>query len=415
MEKQDFLMQLSKLIHKGIAEYFPEGTVLLFQILAKVILLAIILLLSLLFFSFIIQIVLRKRFKNLEKYPFIYSLYKVGANKTAIMLLAITVCEVTTNSIFQSYHPITNKIVSRLMDFLMVIYSAKLAYKTLRAVEYHYELKNDHYRVIALRAVSQILKVVGYVIFTFIGISILFGIKGATIFGYVSAFTAVFFLIFRDFILGFITGLHVATQRTYKVGDWVRIDKYDLDGTIMDISTLTTKIKNFDHTISTIPTYDLLNTEVKNYEAMRIGNKRRIKKSITFNIQSFKFIDEELFSKLEKITLISDYMKAKKVEMQNSYNSPNAEQSIDKRRLTNIGLFRKYTEAYLKNNPKIDQTDTILARQLEITPQGLPLEIYCFTIYPDLIDFERVQADIFDHLLVASKTFELEVTHTNKI
>lgn len=409
MEKQDFLMEVSNAIHKGIAEYFPNETVLLFQIMAKVVFVLAIFLVSLLFFGFIIDIILRKVFNKKDKYPFIFSLYQVKANRTAIVLLAFTICQAGIDSIFQAYHPITNKIVTRLVDFLVVIYSARLAYKTLKAVEYHYQLKNDHYRVIALKAVSQILRVVGSVIFTFIGISILFGIKGATIFGYVSAFTAVFFLIFRDFILGFITGLHVATQRTYKVGDWVRIDKYDLDGTIMDISTLTTKVKNFDHTISTIPTYDLLNTEVKNFEVMRVGNKRRIKKSITFNINSFKFVDDELFAKFEKISLISDYLKEISQEI-----SHNNEQSINQRRLTNIGVFRRYVEEYLKNNPKIDKTDTILARQLDITPQGLPLEIYCFTIYPDLLDYEKVQADIFDHLLVASKTFDLEVSQLIK-
>ena len=176
---------------------------------------------------------------------------------------------------------------------------------------------------------------------------------------------------------------------------------------------LTTKVQNFDRTISTIPTYDLLNTEVKNFEVMKQDNKRRIKKSITFNINSFKFVDDELFNRLVKINLISDYLIIAKAEINSEIaklSEHERAKEINSRQLTNIGVFRKYVEAYLHKNPKIDHSDTILARQLDITPDGLPLEIYCFTNFPNLVDFERVQADIFDHLLVASKSFDLEVT-----
>ena len=152
----------------------------------------------------------------------------------------------------------------------------------------------------------------------------------------------------------------------------------------------------------------------KNFEVMKIGNKRRIKKSITFNINSFRFLDEELFSKLEKISLISGYLKTieQEIREENLKSDKDKTVSLNSRKLTNIGVFRKYVEAYLRNNPNIDQTDTVLARQLEITPQGLPLEIYCFTIFPDFDDYEQIQADIFDHLLTAVSEFDLEIMQT---
>ncbi len=414
LDKRDILQQISNYIHLWIDAHFPDGIALLMQITARLLFLFAIFWISLFLFKIIVNVLLKRIFFKKEKYPFLYSLYRIKANKTVCRMLAIIVCELCVTSVFQNYLPKTGMFTIRFINFLLVMFSAELAYKGLKAVEYYYAIKREHYRVIAIKAITQTVRPIGIVVFIFIGISIIFGIKGSTIFGYVSAFTAVFFLIFRDFILGFITGMHVATQRTYKVGDWIRVDKYDLDGTIEDISSLTTKVKNFDHTISTIPTYDLLNTEVKNFEVMKAGNKRRIKKSITFNINSFAFLDEELFRKLEKISLISNYLKnvGQEIHEENLKSNNDKTVSLNSRKLTNIGVFRKYVEAYLENNPNIDQTDTILARQLEITPQGLPLEIYCFTIYPDLLDYERIQADIFDHLLVASKEFDLEVMQT---
>ncbi|MGC4128462.1 MAG: mechanosensitive ion channel family protein [Bergeyella sp.] len=411
-ENHDILQTISRAMHVFIRENFPNGLILVAQIISKLGLMVLIFTFFYFFFWFTIQILLKRTFYKKEKFPFITSLYKVRAGVTACRILALMICLTAIPTIFfVDNHPDTVTVITRIVNFLIVIFSANFAYKTLKATEYYYALKHDHYRVIAIRAVSQTARALGVVIFSIIGISILFGIKGSTIFGYISAFTAVFFLIYRDFILGFITGLHVATQRIYKAGDWVSIDKYNLEGTILDISILTSKIQNFDRTISTIPTYDLLNTEVKNYESMKIGNKRRIKKSIIFNTNSFEFVEAELFEKLEKISLISDYMKSMrdKIKLDAPDVKNNENEDLNYRKLTNIGVYRKYVELYLYNNPNIDQTDTILARQLDITPQGMPLEIYCFTLYPDLLDYERIKADIFDHLLVASKAFGLQV------
>lgn len=413
MEEQGFIERMSTLMHLAIKDFFPQDFVLIAQITTKCLFLLGIAIISLFIFRGIIDIILKNKFCNKEKYPIIYSLYQTKVHSTVAKISAVVVADLISVSVFQEYHPLTNILISRVINLAMVLLSARVTYKALKATIYYYEMQNDQYRVIALKAVSQTLRIIGFLVFTIIGISILFGIKGDTIFGYLSAFIAVFFLIFRDFILGAITGMNVALSKTYKVGDWIMIDKHNLEGTIVDISLLTTKVQNFDRTISTIPTYDLLNTEVKNFEVMKQDNKRRIKKSITFNINSFKFVDDELFNRLVKINLISDYLIIAKAEISSEIAKLSEHErvkEINSRQLTNIGVFRKYVEAYLHKNPKIDHSDTILARQLDITPDGLPLEIYCFTNFPNLVDFERVQADIFDHLLVASKSFDLEVT-----
>lgn len=226
--------------------------------------------------------------------------------------------------------------------------------------------------------------------------------------------TALILLIFRDTVLGFITGMHVTATKNVKVGDWVGIPKYNIEGTIADINLLTTKIINFDKTVSTVPTYDLLSTEIKNLQVMSESNTRRIKKSVIFNIKSFKFIDEEMFDKLSKINLIKEYMVTKREEVKVAkVGMENATEVINGAQLTNIGTFRIYAMNYLKNNVNIDQNERLMVRQLEITPQGLPLEIYCFTNSSQWEQYEQIQADIFDHLLVASQEFDLEVMQTN--
>ncbi|MGZ5193533.1 MAG: mechanosensitive ion channel domain-containing protein, partial [Kaistella sp.] len=194
------------------------------------------------------------------------------------------------------------------------------------------------------------------------------------------------------------------------------IPKYNLEGNIQDIDLLTTKIQNFDKTISTIPTYDLLTTEIKNLQVMTESNTRRIKRSIIFNINSFKFLEDDMLVKLSKVNLIKSYLEIKKSEMfQERKLIENPELIINGRQLTNIGVFREYVFNYLKNNQHIDQEETIIVRQLENTPQGMPLEIYCFTNDSQWANYEDIQADIFDHLLVASKEFDLEVIQFSKI
>lgn len=167
---------------------------------------------------------------------------------------------------------------------------------------------------------------------------------------------------------------------------------------------------NFDKTISSIPTYDLLTTEIKNLQVMSESNTRRIKKSIYFNINSFKFLTEEDIDRLKDINLISEYLEGKSIELRKEKETlKHSDKIVNGRQLTNIGVFRYYAEKYLQNDPDVDQDGAMMVRQLDITPQGLPLEIYCFANDSRWEHFEQIQADIFDHLLVASKEFDLQV------
>ena len=417
MEKEidktlDFLQIVSDKIHYFVRDYV--GDLWFLQVLAKFIFLGLIVFALDFIFKNGINLFLRT-FKSAEKYPFLKAIYNSKVSNSIAHIIALGIGSVALYSIFWR-HPKSFEFFTRMFYLGMVLVFANMAYRFLRAIKYYYSYKNDFYRIVAINAISQTLKTVGIFIFSVIAFSVIFGISGTTILGSLGAITAVLVLVFRDTILGFMTGIHVATSRSLKVGDWIGIPKYNLEGTIEEINIITTKIQNFDKTVSTIPTYDLLSTEIRNHQVMAEGNRRRIKKSIVFNINSFKFIDEELFAKLKSINLISEYLDSKAVEISNERSAiKNPELIINGRQLTNIGVFRKYALNYLKQDKDIDQEEIILVRQLEITPQGMPLEIYCFANKSAMTDYEEISADIFDHLLAASKEFDLEIMQVNKI
>jgi miniconductance mechanosensitive channel len=306
--------------------------------------------------------------------------------------------------------------LERLIYLVIVFVVAGMLYRGLSAFRNYFIIKQDYYKIIALNAVSQTVKIFGIFVASVIAVCVIFGISGSAIVGSLGAITAVLVLVFRDTILGFVTGIHVATSKNLKVGDWIGIPKYNLEGTIEDLNLLTTKIQNFDKTISTIPTYDLLTTEIKNLQVMSESNTRRIKRSIIFNINSFKFLNLEEVNRLAKINLIKNYLNEKKEEIiAERATIENSELVINGRQLTNIGVFREYAFNYLKKSEHIDQNETVMVRQLENTPQGMPLEIYCFTNDSAWDHYEIILADIFDHLLVASKEFDLQIMQFNKI
>ncbi len=413
-DTKDFLQNISDYIHAFVKDNSPDSGVLFFQILIK-----------LLFFigliylvDFLLRLLINTVFKlffDKDKYPILKSVHAAKITNSVSQLFALLVGSFAVESFFYR-HPKSHGFLERMIALLLVIVVSKMLMRGLTATRNYFVIKKDYYKIIALNAVSQTLKIFGIFIASVVAISVLFGISGSAIVGSLGAITAVLVLVFRDTILGFVTGIHVATSKNLKVGDWIGIPKYNLEGTIVDLNLLTTKIQNFDKTISTIPTYDFLTTEIKNIQVMSESNTRRIKRSIIFNINSFRFLNLEDVDRLSKINFITDYLTEKKQEInQERAGLENADQIINGRQLTNIGVFREYAHNYLKNSEHIDQNGTLMVRQLENTPHGMPLEIYCFTNDSNWGNFEAIMADIFDHLLVASKHFDLEIMQFNKI
>ena len=413
-DTKDFLQNISDNIHYFVRDSLPDNWVLLGQIVLKFLFLLVLVYVTDFILKFILNQIFRTFFND-DKYPIQKSIYQSKITNSVAHLIALLFGSFALFSIFYR-HPKSFIFLERMVGLAIVLVVAGMLYRSLGAFRNYFTIKQDYYKIIALNAVSQSVKIFGIFVSSIVAISVIFGISGSAILGSLGAITAVLVLVFRDTILGFVTGIHVATSKNLKVGDWIGIPKYNLEGNIQDINLLTTKIQNFDKTISTIPTYDFLTTEIKNIQVMSESNTRRIKRSIIFNINSFKFLDDETLGRLSKVNLIKSYLEIKKSEMfQERKLIENPELIINGRQLTNIGVFREYVFNYLKNNQHIDQEGTILVRQLENTPQGMPLEIYCFTNDSQWANYEDIQADIFDHLLFASKEFDLEVIQFAKI
>ncbi|MBA4746918.1 MAG: mechanosensitive ion channel [Muricauda sp.] len=225
------------------------------------------------------------------------------------------------------------------------------------------------------------------------------------------AASAVVLLIFKDSILGFVASIQVTINDMVRIGDWITFEKYGADGDVVEISLATVKVQNFDMTITTIPTYALISDSFKNWRGMQVSGGRRIKRSLIIRQKSIRFLSEEEIEKLKKIQLVENYIgtRNEQIKAYNEENKINKELLVNGRNLTNFGVFRKYVTNYLENHSAINKKMTLMVRQLQPTPQGIPLEIYAFSSDKRWENYEYVMADIFDHLLAALPYFSLEL------
>jgi miniconductance mechanosensitive channel len=222
---------------------------------------------------------------------------------------------------------------------------------------------------------------------------------------------AVLLLIFKDTILGFVASIQLSANDMVKLGDWITVAKHNADGTVIDITLNTVKVQNWDKTISTIPTYALVSESFNNWKGMEESGGRRIKRSVAIDTNSIKFCDAEMLNRFEKFDLIRDYVIQKERELK-EYNKGKKladEDYISGRHQTNVGIFRKYLDVYLRQHPKIHKNLTFLIRQLQPVGRGLPIEIYVFSNDQAWANYESIQADIFDHIFAVIPEFELRV------
>jgi miniconductance mechanosensitive channel len=264
---------------------------------------------------------------------------------------------------------------------------------------------------IPLTGFVQITKIVLYSCCVLFAIAIILNRSPLYIFSGLGAMTAVLMLIFKDPILGFVAGIQLISNRMLKQGDWIEMPKYGADGDVVDITLSTVKVRNFDKTITTIPTYALIADSFKNWRGMKECGGRRIKRALHIDINSICFCDQDMLDRFAENSYICDYIKRKNQEI-SEHNTKLIELGtvpLTKRRLTNIGTFRAYIHSYLRHHPLIHQDMTFLVRQLPPTANGLPLEIYVFCKDNDWAVYEEVQADIFDHLLAIAPEFDLRV------
>ena len=225
------------------------------------------------------------------------------------------------------------------------------------------------------------------------------------------ALTAVLMFVFKDVLMGFVAGIQLIANKMVAPKDWIEMPKYGADGDVLEITLTTVKVQNFDNTITTIPTYALINESFKNWRNMNLSGGRRIKRYVNIDLGSIKFCNSEMLVRFKSIQLISQYIQNRQEEIlvYNKKHQVDESTLVNGRRLTNIGVFRSYVEAYLKQHPMIHNDMTFLIRQLSPSENGLPIEIYVFCKNTNWTAYEAIQADIFDHILAVVPEFDLRV------
>ncbi|MDA3865306.1 MAG: mechanosensitive ion channel [Salinivirgaceae bacterium] len=262
-----------------------------------------------------------------------------------------------------------------------------------------------------IKGYVQVVQIIVYFMGVITIIAVLIGKSPGTLLAGLGALAAVLMLVFKDSILGLVAGIQLSLNKMVKIGDWISMPAHGADGDVIEITLNTVKVQNFDKTITTIPTYALVSESFSNWSGMMESDGRRIKRSLYVDIRSIHFCSKELLDKLEKVHVLSDYIKSRRKEVSEYNTSKGVDESMmaNGRRLTNIGVFRRYIEEYLKNHPQINQDMTFLIRQLQATEKGVPIEIYVFSKEQRWVYFENIQSDIFDHLLAAIPEFELSI------
>jgi miniconductance mechanosensitive channel len=257
----------------------------------------------------------------------------------------------------------------------------------------------------------QVITIVLWIYGISIIISKIFDINKNTLIGTLGAISAIIILIFRDTILGFVASVQVSLNDMVRIGDWITFDKYGADGDVIEINLATVKVRNFDNTTTTIPTYSLISDSFRNWRGMLDSDGRRIKRHLLIKATSVKFLTNEELEKMKQIQLISDYIVDAQAEI-NNYNTRNKVNKsilINGRNITNFGLFRKYITNYLEHHSGLNKNMILLCRQLQPTPQGIPLEIYAFSKDQRFVEYEYIMADIFDHIIASVVYFDLEI------
>ena len=276
---------------------------------------------------------------------------------------------------------------------------------------YHVYSEREQFRDRPLKGLLQTVQVILFFIGGIIIVSILIDKSPMVLLTGLGASAAVLMLVFKDSIMGFVSGIQLSANNMLKVGDWIEMPKYGADGTVIEVTLNTVKVRNWDNTITTIPPYALVSDSFQNWRGMQESGGRRIKRSIRIDMNSVKFCTPEMLAKYRKIRLLKDYIEEteKVVEEYNKEHGIDNSVLVNGRRQTNLGVFRAYLTNYLRSLPAVNQDLTCMVRQLQPTEQGIPLELYFFSSIKAWIPYEGVQADVFDHVLAIVPEFDLHV------
>ena len=297
-------------------------------------------------------------------------------------------------------------ILRRLVDIWLIIILLFILTSLLNAINRIYE----SYPVSRNRPITffiQLIKIFLYTVVTITIVSVLLNKSPEHLIVGLSAFAAVLLLIFRDSLLGFVAGIQLTSNNMIRIGDWIEMPRNNANGTVLEVNLYTVKVQNWDMTISMIPTYQLVSESFTNWRGMQDSDGRRIMRSINIDINSVHFLSHEEVMKFAS----SDFLKNYIDQMLQKLGNINKDKMtiLDERKLTNIGIFRYYMDVWLEANPDINVNMTHMVRQLQPGPTGMPIQIYCFSARQEWVTYEKVQSDIFDHIMAVIPEFGLRV------
>jgi len=302
----------------------------------------------------------------------------------------------------------TEGLVGNLMTALVVFCIVMAISAALSASEDMYR-QTPRGQQRSIKGLVQLIKIGLFIVAALIIIAAITGKQVGLLLSGVGAMSAVLMLIFKDTILGFVAGVQLSSNDMLRVGDWIEMPQLNADGDVIDIALHTVKVRNFDKTITSIPSWRLISDSYKNWRGMQETGGRRIKRAIYLDAASVHFLDENEIRRLSRLRLLADYLPSKERDVQ-EWNQALGEAAglpANRRRLTNLGTFRAYVQAYLDGHPRVHRELSCMVRQLASGPQGIPLELYCFTTTVVWAEYEGIQSDIFDHLFASLPEFGL--------
>lgn len=311
---------------------------------------------------------------------------------------------------FAETNSFTLDLILRFCRIYIIISLLSFINSLLKAV-YNVYSEREQFRDRPLKGMLQTVQVILWFVGIIIVVSILIGKSPLSLLAGLGASAAILMLVFKDSIMGFVSGVQLSANDMLKVGDWIAMPKYGADGTVIEVTLNTVKVRNWDNTITTIPPYLLVSDSFQNWRGMRESGGRRVKRSINIDMTSVKFCTPEMLDKYRKIRLLKDYVDQTEqvVKQYNEEHGIDNSILVNGRRQTNLGVFRAYLTAYLQSLPDINQELTCMVRQLQPTDHGIPMELYFFCAIKDWVPYEAVQSDVFDHVLAIIPEFDLRV------
>lgn len=301
-------------------------------------------------------------------------------------------------------------VLQKICQVYIIAVSLRFISGSLNLVHEIYNLK-DAFKDKPLKGFIQILQVTAFFVGIVLIISILINKSPVSLFAGLGASAAILLLVFKDTILGFVAGIQLSANDMLRSGDWITMEKYGANGTVIEVTLNAVKVKNFDNTITTIPPYALVSDAFQNWRGMSESPGRRIKRSICIDMSSVRFCTPEMLARFRKISLLTNYIDGKEEELHvyNEARQIDGSILVNGRRQTNLGVFRAYLQSYLQSLPEVNKELTCMVRHLQPTEKGIPVELYFFSSVKEWVLYEGIQADVFDHILAVIPEFGLRV------